>query len=148
MKPERWEQIERLYYAARERDPGLHAAFLDEACAGDESLRQEVESLLASDEQAGDFLNTPALKIATEEIAEERARTLVGRQLGHYRLLSQLGAGGMGEVYLAARADDQYRKQVAIKLVRRGMETTTSWRGSANGGRLRRVSNHPNSGGL
>src|SRR6266511_2230716 len=108
MKPERWEQIERLYYAARERDPGLHAAFLDEACAGDESLRQEVESLLASDEQAGDFLNTPALKIATEEIAEERARTLVGRQLGHYRLLSQLGAGGMGEVYLAARADDQY----------------------------------------
>src|SRR6266542_286209 len=123
MKPERWEQIERLYYAARERDPGLHAAFLDEACAGDESLRQEVESLLASDEQAGDFLNTPALKIATEEIAEERARTLVGRQLGHYRLLSQLGAGGMGEVYLAARADDQYRKQVAIKLVKRGMDT-------------------------
>jgi len=97
----------------------LRASFLDQSCAGDESLRLEVESLLASDEQASDFLNTPAMKIATEEIAEERALSLVGRQLGHYRLLSQLGAGGMGEVYLAARADDQYRKQVAIKLVKR-----------------------------
>jgi len=144
MKPERWEQIERLYYAARERDPGLHAAFLDEACAGDESLRQEVESLLASDEQAGDFLNTPALKIATEEIAEERARTLVGRQLGHYRLLSQLGAGGMGEVYLAARADDQYRKQVAIKLVKRGMDTDNILRRFRHERQILAALDHPN----
>jgi len=144
MKPERWEQIERLYYAARERDPGLRAAFLDKACAGDESLRQEVESLLASDEQAGGFLNTPALKIATEEIAGEQARSLVGRQFGHYRLLSQLGAGGMGEVYLAARADDQYRKQVAIKLVKRGMDTDNILRRFRHERQILAGLDHPN----
>src|SRR5215510_1167456 len=144
MKPERWEQIESLYYAARERDPGLRATFLVEACAGDESLRLEVESLLASDEQAGDFLNTPAMKIATEEIAEERARSLVGRQLGHYRLLSQLGAGGMGEVYLAARADDQFRKQVAIKLVKRGMDTDNILRRFRHERQILAALDHPN----
>jgi len=144
MKPERWEQIERLYFAIRELGPGPHAAFLDQACVGDESLRLEVESLLASDEQAGDFLNTPALKIATEEIAEEQARTLVGRQLGHYRLLSQLGAGGMGEVYLAARADDQYRKQVAIKLVKRGMDTDNILRRFRHERQILAALDHPN----
>src|SRR5262245_32474108 len=144
MKPERWEQIQSLYYAAREGDLGLRAALLDEACAGDESLRLEVESLLASDEQAGDFLNTPAMKIATEEIAEERARSLVGRQLGHYRLLSQLGAGGMGEVYLAARADDQYRKQVAIKLVKRGMDTDNILRRFRQERQILAALDHPN----
>src|SRR5262245_52207434 len=144
MKPERWEQIERLYYAARKRDLGLRATFLDEACVGDESLRQEVESLLASDEQAGDFLNTPALRIATEEIAEEQARSLVGRHLGHYRLLSQLGAGGMGEVYLAARADDQYRKQVAIKLVKRGMDTDNILRRFRHERQILAALDHPN----
>jgi eukaryotic-like serine/threonine-protein kinase len=123
MKPERWKQIEQLYYAARKLDSDQCVTFLDQSCAGDESLRLEVMSLLASNEQAGGFLATPALKIATEEIAEEQTRSLAGRQLGHYRLLSQLGAGGMGEVYLAARADDQYRKQVAIKLLKRGMDT-------------------------
>jgi len=144
MKPERWEQIESLYYAARERGPDLRASFLDQACAGDASLRLEVESLLASDEQAGDFLNTPAMKIATEEIAEERARSLVGRQLGHYRLLSQLGAGGMGEVYLAARADDQFRKQVAIKLVKRGMDTDNILRRFRHERQILAALDHPN----
>src|SRR5262245_9272142 len=144
MKPERWVQIQSLYYAARERDSELRVTFLDEACAGDESLRLEVESLLASDEQASDFLNTPALKIATEEIAGERARSLVGRQLGHYRLLSQLGAGGMGEVYLAARADDQYRKQVAIKLVKRGMDTDNILRRVRHERQILAALDHPN----
>src|SRR5262245_46797637 len=144
MKPERWEQIQSLYYAAREGDLGLRAALLDEACAGDESLRQEVRSLLASDEQAGNFLNTPAPKVVTDEIAEEQARSLVGRQLGHYRLLSQLGAGGMGEVYLAARADDQYRKQVAIKLVKRGMDTDNILRRFRHERQILAALDHPN----
>jgi len=79
MKPERWQQIEKLYHAARKRDPGQRAAFLDQACAGDEALLREVESLLASDAQASDFLAVPALRIAAEEIAEAQSRSLVGQ---------------------------------------------------------------------
>src|SRR5215475_7110510 len=144
MKPERWRQIESLYYTALDCDAARRAAFFDEACAGDEELRREVESLLAAHEPAEGFLATPALKIATEQIAEEQARSIVGRQLGHYRLLSQLGAGGMGEVYLAARADDQYRKQVAIKLVKRGMDTDNILRRFRHERQILAALDHPN----
>src|SRR5262245_58099669 len=110
MKPERWQQIEKIYYDARKLDRDQRAAFLDQVCAGDEALRKEVESLLDSDAQAGDFLATPAFRVAAEEIAEEQSRSLVGRQVGHYRILSLLGAGGMGEVYLAE--DARLRRKV------------------------------------
>jgi serine/threonine protein kinase len=115
MKAERWQQIEKVYYAARECDASRRAAFLDEACAGDEELCREVESLLASDDQAGDFLAMPALKVAADEIAAEQDQSLLGRQVGHYRILSLLGAGGMGEVYLAE--DMQLGRKIALKLL-------------------------------
>src|SRR5262245_4835329 len=115
MKPERWRQIQKLNFDARKRDPGQRAAFLDQACAGDEALRKEVESLLASDAQAGDFLATTALRVAAEELAEEQSRSLVERQFGQYRILSLLGVGGMAEVYLAE--DARLRRKVALKLL-------------------------------
>jgi hypothetical protein len=103
MRPERWRQIDLLYQAALERDATERGAFLDEACAGDEQLRREVESLLAANEkakEAEDFLNQPALQVAAQAIADDQAQSLAPRKLGRYQILSLLGRGGMGEVYL------------------------------------------------
>jgi serine/threonine protein kinase len=118
MRPERWRQIDRLYQAALERDANERGAFLDEACAGDEELRREVESLLAANEkakEAEDFLNEPALQVAAQAIADDHAQSLTPRKLGRYQILSLLGRGGMGEVYLAE--DPRLGRKLALKLL-------------------------------
>ncbi|MGH9844514.1 MAG: serine/threonine-protein kinase [Blastocatellia bacterium] len=115
MKPERWKQIEQIYDAALERDTSRRAAFLDQACEGDEELRREVASLLASDEQAGSFLAAPATEVMAKVIAAEPVSSPIGRRIGHYQVLSLLGAGGMGEVYLAE--DKQLGRKIALKLL-------------------------------
>jgi hypothetical protein len=120
MRPERWRQIEGLYQAALERDITERAAFLDGACVGDEELRREVESLLAAEAQAKeseDFLNQPALQVTAKAIAEDQAQSLAGRKLGRYQVLSLLGAGGMGEVYLAQ--DLRLGRKLALKFLPR-----------------------------
>ncbi len=120
MQTERWQQVQGVYLDALDVAPNQREAFLREACAGDDELRREVESLLNAHEDAGTFLQAPAVIVAAAEMkrsgeADPTPASLLGRQLSHYQILSALGAGGMGEVYLAE--DTRLRRKVALKLL-------------------------------
>ena len=113
MKTERWQQIEQLFHAVLERGSGERAAFLARECAGDESLRREVESLLASHEQDGRSLD--AADIAADLLGGDHIEGTVGRTIGPYKILKPLGRGGMGAVFLAE--DAKLGRQIALKVL-------------------------------
>ncbi len=115
MTPERYRQTGDIYLAALELEPDRRSAFLDEVCAGDDALREEVESLLASDREAGAFISTSALESMAGELAKDHTTVAAGTRLNHYVILSLLGAGGMAEVYLAE--DITLQRKVALKLL-------------------------------
>ena len=116
MENERWQQVESLYHSALTKQPSERSNFLVEACAGDEELRREVESLLSYEDRAETFIESPALDVAARMMADEHSRTVrVGESFNQYRIVSQIGAGGMGEVYLAD--DTRLRRRVALKFL-------------------------------
>jgi serine/threonine protein kinase len=115
-----WERIQGLFLEAVELRPEERARFLDSACQGDAEVRREVESLLTHD-SAGDQHIAEALGDTAHSLFE--SESLTGTRLGAWRVLQEIGRGGMGTVYLAARDDDQFHKRVALKVVKRGMDT-------------------------
>src|SRR5207244_8810275 len=115
MNPERYQRIQALLQSALERESDERGAFLNEACAGDDSLRRQVESLLVSHEQAGSFLESPATQVGAPLVTDARPKLTAGDALGPYRVLSQIGSGGMGEVYLAQ--DTRLGRKIALKLL-------------------------------
>src|SRR5216110_677972 len=115
MTPARLQTIEEIFHAALDQEPDQVDAFLDAACEGDELLHRKVESLLASLQRAGAFIETPVAGIATRIIENGQADLLVGRTIGHYKLSKRIGTGGIGEVYLAT--DMTAGRKAALKLL-------------------------------
>ncbi len=115
MTPARFQTIEEIFLAAVEQEPEKVSAFLDTACEGDAVLRREVGELLASDQRAGRFIERSTVGLATKVIQNQQADSLVGRTIGHYKLSERIGAGGMGDVYLAT--DIIAGRKAALKLL-------------------------------
>lgn len=118
-----WQRVEEVFLASVDLSEPARESYLDEVCVGDPDLRAQVDALLRADTTADRFIS---------EVVESEVRSLfagdgdsmTGSQLGHYRILAELGRGGMGTVYLGERSDDQFRKEVAIKVVKRGMDSS------------------------
>lgn len=119
---ERFRQAKEIFFAALDLPPIERSAFLAEKCAGNAELFAEIEAIFASHEEAGDFIENSAFDSVSSFVLDERDLKLSGTQIGAYRVVRELGKGGMGAVYLCERTAE-FHKQVAVKLIKRGLDT-------------------------
>jgi eukaryotic-like serine/threonine-protein kinase len=142
MNPEQWRRVKQLLEQAIALDEAERSSFLDRACNGDAEIRREVDSLLSAHERAGTtFMGTPALDL---KAGAPGAPARTGRRVGVYQIVEQIGHGGMGEVYRAVRADGQYTKEVAVKLVRGGFDSDAVLERFRNERQILASLDHPN----
>ncbi|HYZ86111.1 MAG TPA: serine/threonine-protein kinase [Bryobacteraceae bacterium] len=154
---DRWQRVKDLFDAASKLDTQARTSFLQIACKDDPGLFEEVDSLLSAGDEAGDFIEQPALKFGSNSTSDhslfdltayERAQgtepSYIGKVVGPYRIVDEIGEGGMGKVYRAIRADDVFQRQVAIKIVKRGMDTDFIRRRFRNERQILAGLNHPN----
>ena len=129
MTPERWQIVKDVLATALEQPPSERDSYLKIRCVDDVSLRRDVDALLADEQKIStEFLVEEQLASTAAVALGEDTSPLIGRQVGAYKIVERIGIGGMGEVYRAFRADDQYQKNVALKLVRGGLDSASVMR--------------------
>ncbi|MGA9996168.1 MAG: serine/threonine-protein kinase [Pyrinomonadaceae bacterium] len=144
MQPERWQQVKQLFNSSLERAPDERAQFLEEVCASDDALLKDVLHLLASHEQAGSFIEAPAFEIAAELLTDEQTDLPPNERIGAYRVLREIGRGGMGTVFLAERADGEFRHSVALKIIRQTLADSETKRHFKRERQILASLSHPN----
>lgn len=151
MTPERWQKVEEIFQAAVELLPEERVRYIAEVCAQDTSLQRDVESLLSQHDSAGELLDKPFYGDTEFSVLEsfiEEEDPMIGRRLGSYRIEREIGRGGMGAVYEASRADNEFNKRAAIKLVKRGMDTDFILRRFRKERQILAALDHPHIAGL
>jgi serine/threonine protein kinase/tetratricopeptide (TPR) repeat protein len=151
MTPERWRQVEEIFQAALDLSPEDRNRYVSDVCAADTELKRDVESLLSQYDSAGELLEEPVYgnteMSALESFVEDKD-PMIGRRLGSYRIEREVGRGGMGAVYEASRADNEFNKRAAIKLVKRGMDTDFVLRRFRKERQILAALDHPHIAGL
>src|SRR5215510_1205628 len=118
---DRWQRIKEIFYSAQDRPPAERSDFLNEVCGDDASMREEIEALLTAADSNENFLTSPAYEFAAGMLADEASEFVAGQTVGRYEILCPLGAGGMGQIYLAR--DAQLSRNIALKLIAQGFAT-------------------------
>jgi serine/threonine protein kinase/tetratricopeptide (TPR) repeat protein len=138
-----WQQVRNVFHAALELPVEKRTAFLDESCS-DPAIRQEVESLLRFHDEDSDLMESSPLQLLKPENENQGQDPWVGNFIGPYQVVAKVGEGGMGAVYRAIRVDDQYLKQVAIKVIRSGVSSSHYLRRFKNERQIMASLDHPN----
>ncbi len=148
MTPERWQQVKDLLQSVLEQPTEEQTAFLNHAAGRDDPLRLEVASLLEFQEGNENFIETSALEVTARSVGAEAQDEMAGAQIGPFQVEREIGRGGMGAVYLAQQNDNQYQRQVAIKIIKRGMDSDEIVRRFRNERQILANLTHPNIAGL
>ena len=123
MNHEKWAKIKEIFHAALELPETEREKFIENSCGADETLLAEIQTLFEAHDQAEEFIETPALAPIADLVEETANFSRVGQIIGAYRIEREIGRGGMGAVYLANRADSEFEKKVAVKLIKCGLDT-------------------------